>query len=92
MDLADKGQAYKALLNAKEDHDWMMENHDSDAPEHQHAIIGMGGLSTTQKHLDDAFERFADLHRDPATGKVDTNELQASRAYFDAHIAKGKNL
>ena len=93
MDLAQKAQAYKALLTAKEN---------LNAPDPSQGLLRPGGKAAAamgmvigdarQTHLDDAFEHFADLHRHPETGKVDTNEMQATMAYLDAHIAKGKGI
>lgn len=78
MDLANKAQAYKELLGAKE------------------RMAGQTPGSYAQGHaqntLDDAFEHFAELHRDPTTGEVDTAEMQATMGYLDQHIAKGKGI
>ena len=89
-DLAMKAQAYKALLDAKQAHS---DEADSIAgmvdPRHLNAIMSAG---KSQKNLDDAFEQFADLHRDPETGKVNTGEMQATMNQLDAHLAKGKGI
>jgi hypothetical protein len=50
------------------------------------------GNEGAQKGVDDAFERFADLHRNPETGKVDTGEMQATIDYLNKHIQKGKSI
>lgn len=93
IDLANKAQAYKELLAAKAR---------LNGPTTADLPLRPGGKAATvlgavhkdihQKNLDDAFERFADLHRHPETGKVDTAEMQSTMAYLDGHIAKGKGL
>lgn len=70
IDLAQKAQAYKGLLDAKKRH----EANPSDG---------------SQKHLDDAFEAFTDLHHGE-NGKVDTGAVNATINLLNEHIAKGK--
>lgn len=86
IDLAQKAQAYKKLLSEKAYRD--------NPPQ---SSVGPGNLigfdaETNQRRVDDAFEAFADLHRHPETGKVDTGEMQATMDYLNQHIAKGKGL
>jgi hypothetical protein len=45
----------------------------------------------SQAAVDNAFEAFADLHRHPETGEVNTGDMQATMGYIDAMRAKGKN-
>lgn len=92
MDLAQKAQAYKALLHAKETHEGAQKQEAMSEPSDMGLLVTTGGSSGTQKHLDDAFEHFADLHRNPETGKVDTGEMQATMNYLNQHIAKGKGI
>lgn len=72
MDLANKAQVYKGLLQAKEAHE-------------------ANGTPETQQRLDDSFEQFADLHRHPETGKVDTGSMQATMDLINRHLKKGAN-
>lgn len=92
MDLAQKAQAYKALLNAKENHEHAQKQEAMGEPSDMGFMVTTGGTAGTQPHLDDAFEHFANLHRDPETGKVNTAEMQATMNYLNQHIAKGKGL
>ena len=82
MDLAQKAQAYKAVLEARE-------NNRNPAE----ALAGdQKGLDERQSKLDDAFEAFANLHRNPDTGNVDPAEVQATMEYINKHLQKGKGL
>jgi hypothetical protein len=88
MDLANKANAYKAVLDAKRIHEQMNPNVMSVDDDLQR----VPATQHTQKALDDAFEAFADLHRHPETGKVDPAEMQATMDFIDSHLKKGKNL
>lgn len=82
MDLAQKAQAYKAVLEARE-------NNRNPAE----ALAGdQKGLDERQSNLDDAFEVFAGLHRNPDTGNVDPAEIQATMEYLNKHLRKGKGF
>jgi peptidoglycan hydrolase CwlO-like protein len=82
MDLAQKAQAYKAVLEARE-------NNRNPAE----ALAGdQKGLDERQSKLDDAFETFANLHRNPETGNVDAAEMQATMEYLNKHLQKGKGI
>jgi len=65
MDLANKANAYKGLLDAKSRHD-------------------AGPTPETQAAVDDAFDHFATLHGG------DAGDMQTTRAYIEAMLAKGK--
>jgi hypothetical protein len=59
-----------------------------DASEHHAANYN----SESQEGVDDAFEHFANLHRDPETGSINMAELNATKNLLDAHLAKGKGV
>lgn len=78
MDLAQKAQAFKELKDAQAHNESWEAN----------SIIGI--KPAAQKRVDDAFEHFADLHRHPETGEVDTADMQNTIDLLNQHIAKGK--
>jgi hypothetical protein len=88
MDLAAKAQAYKAVLDAKRIH----ENMNPKVMSVDDDLNPVPANTQTQTKLDEAFEAFANLHRNPETGNVDAAEMQATMEYLNKHLQKGKGL
>jgi hypothetical protein len=88
MDLAAKAQAYKAVLDAKRIHESMNPN----VMSVDDNLNPVPAKTQSQTYLDDAFEAFANLHRNPDTGNVDAAEMQATMEYINKHLQKGKGI